>query len=244
MDITFGIITLDNQRTVYQSIQSILGQNIPRMEIIVVGNYTPPLSQRRYVRVIRFNENIKRGWITRKKNIICQQAQYDTIVLMHDYIKLDTGWYDGMLMYTGSTDFYVTKIKKPNGERYRDYLLFKADILPHTLLPYDYDSTPVAKLMYISGAYFIIKKSVALQFPLDERLCHGQGEDVDLSQRLALNGILPAFNPHSSVTLLKESYCEQLPISEEELASLDVENIFKQQCEHMVNCIYNVYCKN
>jgi hypothetical protein len=49
--------------------------------------------------------------------------------------------------------------------------------------------------MYISGAYFIIKKQIALQYPLNEKLVWGQGEDVELSQRLTDNNIVLKCNP-------------------------------------------------
>jgi hypothetical protein len=60
------------------------------------------------------------------------------------------------------------------------------------------------KLLYISGAYFIIKRNIALKYPLNEMLVHNQGEDVEYSQRLSKNNIYIVFNKFSSVSLLKD----------------------------------------
>jgi hypothetical protein len=44
------------------------------------------------------------------------------------------------------------------------------------LLPYSI--TGLSKYMYISGGYWIAKLNVMKEFPLDERLFWGEGEDV------------------------------------------------------------------
>ena len=59
------------------------------------------------------------------------------------------------------------------------------------------------KYMYISGAYYVIKKHIANKFLLDENLCHSQSEDVEYSKRLHNNGIFIKCNKYSSVSLLK-----------------------------------------
>jgi hypothetical protein len=50
-----------------------------------------------YRQRVPFDETIKQGWITRKKNIITSLAQYENIVYMHDYIRLEEDWYKGQL---------------------------------------------------------------------------------------------------------------------------------------------------
>ena len=86
MDFTFGIIT--NNANINPIISSIEKLKIPNYEIIIVcnkNNYTEyeHISEN----VIPFDESIKPNWITRKKNLICQKAKYDNIVLLHDYIE-------------------------------------------------------------------------------------------------------------------------------------------------------------
>ena len=72
MSITFGLITDgNNEEMLYNSIKSILDARIDNSEIIVVGNSDLDISG---VRVIKFDESEKIGWITRKKNLIAQHS--------------------------------------------------------------------------------------------------------------------------------------------------------------------------
>jgi hypothetical protein len=209
--ITFGIITNgQNDDMISTVIVSIITQNIPQYEIIIVGNTT---ITHKSVKHVNFDESIKTNWITRKKNIVCEMATYDIIVLMHDYIKLCDDWYDGFIKFGTNFDICVTKMKTIDGNRFRDSTLFPYDLgYPYesrALLPYHYLITPkINKLMYISGAYYVIKKRTALEYPLNEMLCWGDGEDAELSKRLTDNSIFLQCNPYSTVQLLKyKSQC-------------------------------------
>ena len=57
--------------------------------------------------------------------------------------------------------------------------------------------------MYISGAYWVAKKSVMEQEPLNENLCWGESEDVEWSYRIRQN-YRYKMNPYTSVKLLKQ----------------------------------------
>ncbi len=58
------------------------------------------------------------------------------------------------------------------------------------------------KYIYISGSYFVCKKHIMEEYPLNELLLHNQGEDVEWSQRVR-NKYKFTFNIHSNVILLK-----------------------------------------
>lgn len=211
MDFTFGIITDGNvDPFITRTIDSIRVLNIPRCEVIIVGNTT--IQNDDLVRTIPFNESIKRSWITRKKNIICNEAKYENIVLLHDYIVFDSNWYNGFLQFGNDFEVCINKVKNLDGTRFRDYSLFINYVQCHDsrfksqcLLPYDYKLTPItAKLSYISGAYYVLKKSTALKFPLDEAKSHGDGDDVDFCYKIAQAGILIKMNPYSIVQFMKQ----------------------------------------
>jgi hypothetical protein len=77
------------------------------------------------------------------------------------------------------------------------------------MLPYSFKvPDPVNRLLYISGSYYIIKKSLALQFPLDEAKVWGESEDMDLSFALTSIGIPIQCNSFSSVQCLKNKRAE------------------------------------
>lgn len=206
MEFTFGIITSGaNDHLLSIVIQSIIQQQIPQFEIIVVGKTSIIHDS---VQCIDFDESIKPNWITRKKNMISQRAQYDHIVFLHDYVALCEDWYRGFIEFGSNFDICVTKIKTIHGNRFRDYTLFPHDLgYPYNeraLLPYDYNVTSkLNKLLYISGTYYVMKKSIALAYPLNELLCWGHGEDAELSKRLSDRRIILQCNPYSTVQLQK-----------------------------------------
>lgn len=226
MEFTFGIITTGtNEYNVNRIIESIKKQHIEKYEIIVVGGtnvYNDSIIH------VLFDESIKNGWITKKKNIVCEKAKYENIVLLHDYVELCDDWYNGFLKYGNDFNICVTKIINNNSKRFRDYLIFPYDIgYPfdtRSLIPYTYPpSTKLSKIMYISGAYYIVKKSVALQFPLNESLVWGQGEDVYFCKQLVNNNIIIKCNSNSSVQFLKnkESQFWEIEMTEDDLSHFE-----------------------
>lgn len=221
MDFTFGIITCGgHDNFIAKIIESIIKNNIPNYEIIIVGN--TKITETDKIKIIHFNENIKAGWITRKKNIIVLNAKYENIVLLHDYVKLGDNWYEGFLKFGDNYDWCVTKIINKNGMRFRDYTLFpyEVDYLNifyspgkdidkyfnyYCLVPYNFENNiKTNKYMYISGTYYVIKKTIAINNLLNENLLHGRGEDVEYSKRLHSKGIIIRCNSYSDVIFLKQ----------------------------------------
>jgi hypothetical protein len=250
MDFTFGIITDGrSDNFILQIIYSIELQNIPNYEIIIVGNSNITGEN---IAVINFDETVKRAWITKKKNIICQSAKYENIVLLHDYVLFDKDWYKGFLKFGNNFEYCITQIKTVDGKRFRDFTIYPFGLEPlfqdNCLLPYTYKpSDNIRKLLYISGTYYIIKKTIALQYPLNEDLIHGGGEDVEISQRLATNNIHIICNPYSLVSYLKcKPQCHwEKELTNDHLVLLNSLNnnvldiLFKKQKVHVNNWIKN-----
>lgn len=184
MNFTFGIITNYGQflNTIIDSIEK---QNIPNYEIIIVGNCD---IERNNTKVISFDENIKMNWITKKKNIITKESKYE----------LD-GWYEGHLKFGNGFYVLMDKIINYDNSRFRDWTLWENNGC-RNLLPYDI--TNLSKIMYISGSYWVSKKSVMEEFPLNEKLSWGDSEDVDWSYRVRVKYDFK-MNANSEVKLLK-----------------------------------------
>ncbi len=204
MNFTFGIITDGNSTNKLNIIiNSIEKENIPNYEIIIVGGEK---IEKENIIHIPFNENIKPKWITKKKNIITENAKYENIVYMHDYVKLEEDWYKGYLKFGNNFNVCMNIIKNSDNSRFRDWTLWAADKYvqsPRFLIPYDL--IHLTKLMYISGAYWIAKKYFMLENPLNENLVWGESEDVEWSLRVR-NKIEFDMNPFSSVKFLKFKY--------------------------------------
>jgi hypothetical protein len=208
MNFTFGIITDgNNDHNLNLVIDSIKELHIPNYEIIVVGN-----SQltRNNTTVIPFDESIKKAWITKKKNLITQNAQYENIVYSHDYIVYNSDWYDGYLKYGDDFKVCMNKILNNDGTRFRDWVLW-----PHNgtitdsiieknrecIIPYEL--THLSRHMYISGSYWVAKKHVMEEFPLNEVLGWGDGEDVSWSMNVRQRYSF-SMNTNSTVRCLKQ----------------------------------------
>jgi len=243
LDFTFGIITAGSDY-IQRIVDSIRSQNIPNYEIIIVGKTS--ISGNNII-TIPFDESIKKGWITKKKNIISQNAKYENIVFLHDYYELTEGWYEGFKKFGNGFQICINKITNLHGARFRDYVLFKG-ILPieTTLLPYSHRLSPkLSKLAYISGGYYVVKRNIALKFPLLETLSWNQGEDVIFSHTLSRNNIIFECNQYSSVHLLKEKgTCGfEKEMSEETFAMLcewaetHGDQCFEDQCNFQNNWV-------
>jgi len=221
MNFTFGIITGgNNEGIINQMIDSIENQHIPNYEIIIVGTC---YVHRANTTVIPFYEAYKPMWITKKKNIITDNAKYENIVYLHDYIVFCDGWYEGFLQYGNNFDLCMNKIVNPDGSRFRDWHLGWGEAtklgLPHHevynyLLPYD--EGRFSKYMYFSGSYWVAKKHVMIEFPLNEDHVWGSAEDIEWSNRVREKYTFK-MNANSMVKLLKYKDPVFHPITEWEL---------------------------
>jgi hypothetical protein len=214
MDFTFGIITDgNNENRINFIIDSIEKENIPNYEIILVGGNN---IIRNNVVHIPFDETIKPKWITRKKNLITENAKYENIVYMHDYVYLEDDWYNGYLKFGNDFDVCMNVIKNTDDSRFRDWTLW-ADLsnMKDVISPEDvkylennrtfllpYDMSHLTKYMYISGAYWVVKRNIMIETPLDENLIWGESEDVVWS-KIVREKYNFKMNPYSSVKFMK-----------------------------------------
>ena len=209
MNISFGIVTdgssKHNLDLVIKSIQRL---NIPKYEILVVGNTDLKLSHT--LIPIPFDENLKPGWITKKKNLITDRAQYDFIVYLHDYYCFDSNWYKEVCKFGTDFDVCMHRVNNLDGTRYHDWLLWVEnnslldnllEITRAGLIPY-HDKT-FKQYMYIPGGYWFAKKEFMESYPLDESLVWGKAEDVEWSLR-ARKTCDYEMNPKAIVTTLKQ----------------------------------------
>ncbi len=227
MNFTFGIITpkIDNNENLNRVIDSIVC-NMPfdKYEILVVSEsirYHSRLIDKT-VRFIPFDCEDQSGWITKPKNLITEEAFYDNIVYMHDYVTLEEGWYEGFEESGDDWDVCMNVVNNLDGSRYRDWCIWGVEEGHHprkhtinepwsdgmefygqaSMAPYDLESKSPYQF-YASGAYWLAKKDVMMKYPLDETLIWGEGEDVEWSLR-TFPHVSYKMNTKSSVKLLKQ----------------------------------------
>jgi hypothetical protein len=189
MKFTFGIITDGNSEdNLNKVIDSIESQNIKEYQIIIVGN---SYISRDNTFIVPFNETIRPSWITRKKNLITVNSRYENIVYTHDYVVFESDWYKGFLQFGEDFNVCMNKFVNPDNSRFRDWVIWPHNdnfmdgiVLPNRECLIPYDITHLSKYMYISGTYWVAKKSTMMEFPLNENLSWGQGEDVFWSKQV------------------------------------------------------------
>jgi hypothetical protein len=182
--VTFAIITSGaDQARLAECVASVERLAIPNHEVLIVGGQHCEVSGPA-VRHIPFEEpEGKAGWITRKKNIATQQARHEVVVYYHDYHLFDSDWYEQLRAFGTDWDICQHRILCNDGTRFFGWAIWDHPSLPRYFnVPYErHDLVPH---MYISGGYWVAKREVMLEAPLDESLLWGQAEDVEWSLRV------------------------------------------------------------
>ena len=120
---TFGILTNGKRNDwVEKQIKAIKQLKIPCYEIIVCGTYFD--RKEHDFRYIHFDKKDDKGWITKKKNLLCENAKYENLVIMHDKVILDSNWYKGIKKYGSYFDVLSNIILDESGKRAGDWMTF------------------------------------------------------------------------------------------------------------------------
>lgn len=152
-------------------------------EIIVIGGVSHAWYSDFGVIHILFDEAVRNGWITRKKNLISKAAKYENIVYLHDYIYLMPSWAEGIASFGNDWDLAMTRVSDIKGRRFYDWINWDHPSKTR-YTPVDYDNSSDAQYNFVPGAYWIAKKALMLNQPLNEELTWGESEDIEWSLRV------------------------------------------------------------
>jgi hypothetical protein len=189
--ISFAIVTDGkSDHHLNKTVNSILDLALESFEILIVGksDFQDPL-----VRCVPFDESVKEGWITRKKNLAVSQSTGDIAVILHDYMQVNQDWtHSNVQSFINSTwDVAMCRITNPDGSRWVDWTLWARNSVGirwwfnrtlANLVPYKVKK--LTRFMYVGGAVMIVRKEFMLKNPLDENLAWGESEDVEWSLRV------------------------------------------------------------
>jgi hypothetical protein len=184
MNFSFIIFTNNpNIERIETCISTIKDLNIPNYEIIVVGgkHINKDIAN---VIFVDFDEEQQPGWITRKKNIGVSIAKYENLCILHDYFAFDSNWYTNWISFGNNWDVATNTIKGINGERiFTDWVTLDDPIYGKGH-PLPYSDSSRTSTQYISGGFFLVKKQLMIDYPLNERLVWNDEEDVEWSLRI------------------------------------------------------------
>jgi GT2 family glycosyltransferase len=205
---TIGIISGGNNEERLQNIiESIQQNNIPSIEVIIIGP-KPRLLIPTWVKHIEFVEDPKepRFGITKKKNIVLKKARHNNILLLHDRYLLSADWYKNVLKSVTAWDILCFKqICQPTPEyRLMDWIDYTRSFpkarynTHHFSRPFCIESFNTRILDYpyyslnilVNGGAFAVKKHTAERINMSEYLFWSEIEDDDFSIRVNNNGFI------------------------------------------------------
>jgi len=204
---SFGMVTNGVRKDfIKKSIESIRSLKIPEYEIIVCGKYPFPIEND--IIYIPFTKRDDRGWITKKKNLIANEARFKNLCIFHDRIVFSKKWYKAMRHYGNVFEVLTCRQLLKNGTRVGDWV--------HSRKPYgtrayqltieQLDYKDWTENVYIGGMFTIIKKHVWEKIPWNETLYWHEAEDIELSVRLVNAGYIPRINPQAECLSLSWNF--------------------------------------
>lgn len=251
MNITFAICVSPNANIDYlenliYSIMDMLWDEDEAYEIICCGDFATSYHFKSPTfTVIPFDESVRPGWITRKKNLMVQAAKYENIVIVHDYYLFDELFCRGMARFDFDNPEWkimTNTIWTFEGERSADWLVnqrymdraleafphFAGELMaiapnengPRWVCGLPYNVSDLTHIQYISGAYIIAKKDVLLECPLNETIGWGDSEDIIWSQDVIQHGYKFHFNPLIAAFIQKPGKWHLYEMPEECVLSL------------------------
>jgi hypothetical protein len=198
MDITFGVLTRDNQHQIEMIVDSIISQNIEVFEIIIIGDVIDIWKSNTICVINDVDANVS-NHITKKKNTIIEKASFSTVVIMKDYVALSDGWYDGMRSF-GHFDILMNKIEDCHGRRYLDWIWENPTQGAGRNIPYHIKNH---SHMFAPGVFLIAKLYVLKKYKFNEKLI-GLCKSSDVCwSKAAMKEFSYSMNINSSCRLLQ-----------------------------------------
>ena len=201
---TVGIVTNGKRPTwVRELVESVKRQNIPEYEILIVGSHVDINSDNVKFFPFTVRDNGK-GWITRKKNMIIENAKYENLLILHDRMILGDGWFAGMERWGNCFEaLAVPQVVQATGERFGDWHCTvnfrreKRDSLGVIGGKMDYRDWDRDIPSY--AAVTIAKRRLLEAVRFDETLYWGEYDDLVLHQDMTQHGVVLRFNADATI---------------------------------------------
>lgn len=198
-------------------VKRILELDVPEKEILLCGR--PDRSFRYWDQVRIVGEDIPAPpvWITRKKNVLAQEARHENLCIIHDRVFLPVNFMSAMRQFgdlypfAGFQSLWFDDRLNLSPVRYSDYHCINeghktplaavnqsgrlSAIHPELFAEFEKQEYLCANPVryrsgnYLTGSLYIVKRNAWLHTPQDENLYWAQFEDVEQGQRCHANGI-------------------------------------------------------
>jgi hypothetical protein len=186
---TFGLLTLgDRQEGVRKFISSIEKYcNEPYEIIIVCPQKIDFLTEHKNVLLVKFSERDSLGWITKKKNMVCNYATYSDILVCHDRFLLTETFFEKFKTWGYSYGIAAPRVILSNGKRSLDWAMVSSQ-------NYVWSSggqlnyRTYSEFAYCPGGATLIRKSFWKKHKWNESIYWNEHEDVELCRRVQRYG--------------------------------------------------------
>ena len=137
-------------------LKSILTQQIPNFEIIIVGDIPAQLPDHPSIVTISAKNLTDKKLLGALRNIGCSKATYENFIISDDDMVLSPNWYE-TLIKTPDFQILTSRVNLPDGGRYWDHTCYQSPTKGHLILEeHETDSH-----LYMSGGQsWIMKKAV------------------------------------------------------------------------------------
>ncbi|MFK8111133.1 MAG: glycosyltransferase [Rubripirellula sp.] len=194
--VSIGVLTLgDRMEELTRLIETAREHcKLPYEIILVSPKPIESLEGQPDIRQIIFTEKDDLGWITRKKNLICQDAKYSELVICHDRFEFTTSFFQAYESWGCAYGIAAVRLQLPDGKRGLDWGVVRGDNFAWCeggLLNYRDNS----RFSYVPGGVTMLRKSFWEQFPWSENLFWNEHEDVELCRRVQRTGETVRFFP-------------------------------------------------
>lgn len=137
-------------------LQSILRQQIPNFEIILVGDIPDKLVKHSAVSTISAKNLTDKKLLGALRNLGCAKARYENLVISDDDMILGESWYQ-TLRQNAPFEILTSRVNLPDGGRYWDHACYQSPDKGHLIL----DKNETDSHLYMSGGQsWIMKQGV------------------------------------------------------------------------------------
>lgn len=186
---SFGVITdgkrLELLKDFINSIEN-LEKNGENIEVIICG---PSSMQNEFnntsldIKVISEPNNFREyGWITKKKNLITQNAKYENLIIAHDRYRIAKSFLQDFKKFGGDYSVLVCRQLQGDGRRIPDWVTLGTQWAWTAPAVLEYGDW--SRHLYINGGIIVAKTEILRKIGWNELLFWNQAEDVELTRRL------------------------------------------------------------
>lgn len=196
---TFGFIGNGKKdQFIANQIDQIKKLPLMEWEVVICGTYNLPINDEN-IHYIHFTENDDKGWITKKKNLIAQAASHENLILLHDryfipsnFVEKMEEWGNDFELLCARQIFYRSPLRIYKA-RIQDWMMSPYGVQLDTdvrwkFFPFFLEYNDWDILAYMTGGLYIVKRSLMLKIPQDEKMFWNTPEDIKFCQDFSVNG--------------------------------------------------------